>query len=115
MIDKRYAGRTGTAAAGRIALINSVGNLAGFGGPYLVGMIKEATGEFSTGLLVIAFMSRVAFTAGCALFGRRRSNIDARKTPPPLCLGRHATAPSPMSVFARKMAILPLFAEAAYA
>ncbi|MBF0564088.1 MAG: MFS transporter [Nitrospirae bacterium] len=31
----------GSAAAGGIALINSVGNLGGFAGPYLVGVIKE--------------------------------------------------------------------------
>ena len=36
---------SGTAAAGAIALINSVGNLAGFGGPYLIGWVKEATGQ----------------------------------------------------------------------
>jgi MFS family permease len=33
----------GTAAAGGIALINSVGNLGGFFGPYLVGLIKDHT------------------------------------------------------------------------
>ena len=32
-----------------IALINSIGNLAGFGGPYLIGWVKEATGSTSTG------------------------------------------------------------------
>ena len=36
---------SGTAAAGAIALINSIGNLAGFGGPYLIGWVKEATGS----------------------------------------------------------------------
>ena len=41
---------SGTAAAGAIALINSIGNLAGFGGPYLIGWVKEATGSTSTGL-----------------------------------------------------------------
>ena len=40
---------SGTAAAGAIALINSIGNLAGFGGPYLIGWVKEATGSTSTG------------------------------------------------------------------
>jgi D-galactonate transporter len=45
---------SGTAAAGGIALINSVGNLSGFAGPYLVGWIKEATGDFSMGLLALA-------------------------------------------------------------
>jgi ACS family tartrate transporter-like MFS transporter len=47
---------SGTAAAGAIALINSIGNLAGFGGPYLIGWVKEATGSTSTGLLVLAVL-----------------------------------------------------------
>jgi len=64
---------TGTAAAGGIALINSVGNLAGFGGPYLVGMVKEATGQFSTGLLVISFMPLVAMIV-TVVFGRLRKS-----------------------------------------
>jgi MFS family permease len=34
---------TGPAAAGGIALINSVGNLGGFVGPYVVGVIKDRT------------------------------------------------------------------------
>jgi MFS transporter, ACS family, tartrate transporter len=51
---------SGTAAAGAIALINSVGNLAGFGGPYLVGWVKEATGSAETGLMVLALFPLVA-------------------------------------------------------
>ncbi|MGE5158733.1 MAG: MFS transporter [Gemmatimonas sp.] len=47
---------SGTAAAGAIALINSVGNLAGFGGPYLIGWAKQATGSTSTGLLFLAVL-----------------------------------------------------------
>jgi len=37
---------TGTRAALTIALVNSIGNLAGFAGPYLVGWIKYATGAY---------------------------------------------------------------------
>jgi len=44
----------GTAAAGGIALINSVGNLGGFAGPYLVGWIKDSTGSYSAGMAVLA-------------------------------------------------------------
>ena len=51
---------SGTAAAGAIALINSIGNLAGFGGPYLVGWVKESTGSGSAGLLVLAVMPLIA-------------------------------------------------------
>jgi len=36
---------SGTAAAGGIALINSVGNLGGFFGPTLVGVVKDRTGS----------------------------------------------------------------------
>lgn len=51
---------TGTAAAGGIALINSIGNLAGFGGPYLIGWVKESTGSTATGLLVLAILPLIA-------------------------------------------------------
>jgi sugar phosphate permease len=44
---------TGTAAAGGLALINSIGNLGGFAGPYFVGWIKAATGAYSLALLII--------------------------------------------------------------
>jgi MFS transporter, ACS family, tartrate transporter len=44
----------GTAAAGGIALVNSVGNVGGFIGPILVGWIRESTGQFASGLLTLA-------------------------------------------------------------
>ena len=44
---------SGTAAAGGIALINSVGNLGGFFGPYLVGIIKDGTGSDTAALLLL--------------------------------------------------------------
>jgi D-galactonate transporter len=46
----------GSAAAGGIALINSLGNLSGFVGPYLVGWLKDVTGTTSTGLYAVAAM-----------------------------------------------------------
>jgi nitrate/nitrite transporter NarK len=45
---------SGTAAAAGIALINSIGNLGGFVGPYLVGLMKDATGSTDGGLLTLA-------------------------------------------------------------
>ncbi len=44
---------SGTAAAGGIALINSVGNLGGFAGPYLVGVIKDQTGSNVAALMTL--------------------------------------------------------------
>lgn len=42
-----------TAAAGGIALINSVGNLGGFFGPFLVGLIKDKTGSDVAAMLLL--------------------------------------------------------------
>ena len=44
----------GTAAAGGIALVNSIGNVGGFAGPFLIGWIRETTGGFSAGFLTLA-------------------------------------------------------------
>ena len=50
---------SGKAAAGGLALINTVGALGGFLGPYAIGLIKDTTGLFRGGLLLLA----VALTA----------------------------------------------------
>ena len=43
------------AGGGRgIALINSMGALGGFVGPYLIGRVRERTGEFAPALLLLA-------------------------------------------------------------
>ncbi|WP_225645802.1 MFS transporter [Bradyrhizobium australafricanum] len=51
---------TGAAAAGGLALINSIGSLAGFGGPYLVGWIKDGTGSAVAGLLFLSVLPLLA-------------------------------------------------------
>lgn len=51
---------SGTAAAAGIAFINSIANIAGFVGPMIIGRIKDATGSFSGGFLVIAGVSVIA-------------------------------------------------------
>ncbi|MEN9835270.1 MAG: hypothetical protein RL011_1463 [Pseudomonadota bacterium] len=45
---------SGVAAAGGIALINSIGNLAGFLSPYLVGWLNDQTRSPATGLYAIS-------------------------------------------------------------
>jgi ACS family tartrate transporter-like MFS transporter len=45
---------SGSAAAGGIALIVSVANLAGFVGPYMTGLLKGASGNFQSGLVLLA-------------------------------------------------------------
>jgi MFS family permease len=45
---------TGSAAAGGLAIIVSIGNLGGFAGPYIIGEIRERTGSFSWALISVA-------------------------------------------------------------
>jgi ACS family tartrate transporter-like MFS transporter len=45
---------TEAAAAGSIGLINSIGNLGGFLGPSILGVVKKHTGDFRAGLLMLA-------------------------------------------------------------
>jgi D-galactonate transporter len=45
---------TGSAAAGGIALIVSIGNLGGFVGPSMIGAVRESTGSFSWALISVA-------------------------------------------------------------
>jgi ACS family tartrate transporter-like MFS transporter len=44
---------TGTGAAAGLALVNSMGNLAGLVSPTVIGMIKQATGSFNAALLFL--------------------------------------------------------------
>lgn len=44
---------TTTAAAGAIAMINSIGNLGGFAGPYAMGFIRDLTGSFNGGIVFL--------------------------------------------------------------
>jgi ACS family tartrate transporter-like MFS transporter len=44
----------GTAAAAGIGLINAIGNLGGFFGPSIMGALRQSTGGYSGGLLVLA-------------------------------------------------------------
>jgi MFS transporter, ACS family, tartrate transporter len=54
---------SGAAAAGGIAAINSLGNLAGFFGPYAMGWIKDSTGSFGAGLLCLSGAGMVGVAA----------------------------------------------------
>ena len=58
---------SGSAAAAGIAVINSIGNLSGFFGPYAMGTIKDQTGSFSGGLLLISALAIAAMVIVLAL------------------------------------------------
>ena len=58
---------SGAAAAGGIAIINSIGNLSGFAGPYAMGYIKDATGGYEGGLQLLAGLGFLAMVIVLAL------------------------------------------------
>jgi ACS family tartrate transporter-like MFS transporter len=66
---------SGVAAAGGIALINSLGNTGGFLGPYLMGWFKQLTAGYSAGLTAVALI--LLMGAGLALVVRQ-PNTDCR-------------------------------------
>jgi ACS family tartrate transporter-like MFS transporter len=63
-------GLQGAAAAGAIALINSIGNLGGFLGPTAIGYARERTGSYAASLLLIALC--LAVGAALVLWERAR-------------------------------------------
>jgi MFS transporter, ACS family, tartrate transporter len=69
---------SGPAAAGGIALINSIGNLAGFAGPYVVGRLKDATGSYTAGLLSLSAAGLIATIILLAL----RHDQSLERVPP---------------------------------
>ena len=66
---------TGTAAAGGLALINSIGNLGGFAGPYFMGWMRTTTGNYSPALMIIGFGLALA---GLIALGMREAVADVR-------------------------------------
>jgi ACS family tartrate transporter-like MFS transporter len=67
---------SGVAAAPAIAVVNSIGNLGGYFGPYIIGFARTANGEFRGGLLaigaVLAGSGLLALTVGPLVAGQRR-------------------------------------------
>ena len=47
---------SGASAAAGIALINSIGNLGGFFGPFTIGWLKDKWGSYAGGLYVVGVM-----------------------------------------------------------
>jgi D-galactonate transporter len=58
---------SGAAAAAGIAVINSIGNLAGFAGPFAMGWIRDHTGSYTDGLLLLAALGIIAMAIVLAL------------------------------------------------
>ncbi len=63
---------SGAGAAAGIAMINSLGNLGGFVGPFVIGWLKDRTGTFSAGLYMVGAM--LGISAVVTVLLSRRSN-----------------------------------------
>jgi MFS family permease len=74
-LPPRFLARTATAAG--IALINSLGNLAGFVDTYAIGAIKDLTGSFSGGLQLLSGFGMIALLILAVLTHRRPDRIAA--------------------------------------
>ncbi|MGW8888867.1 MFS transporter [Streptomyces sp. NPDC055749] len=61
----------GTAAAAGLAAINSVGNLAGFVSPYMIGAVKDATGSTSLPMYILALS--LVIGAGAVLTTKKQT------------------------------------------
>ncbi len=64
---------SGQAAAGGLALINSIGALGGFAGPYLVGYLKDSYGTFTAGMFGLAIVLGVTTLLTLSLYAFNRS------------------------------------------
>lgn len=66
---------TGAAAAGGIALINSIGSLSGFGGPYVTGWLTDWTGDEKLALWVVGFLA--LSSAATAMYLHQQISVEA--------------------------------------
>src|SRR5439155_24669701 len=64
----------GNAAAAGIALVNSIGNTGGFVGPYMIGLLKDATGGTTGAFLGLAVFALVAGVLVLALGQRHHAS-----------------------------------------
>ena len=91
------------AAAGGIALINSMGAMGGFVGPYLMGEVKQRTGSFTWGLLplagfllaavvIVMWLRRAGSALGTEPVGRDIAGRREREVPSAPRIGTVGTA-----------------------
>ncbi|MDC6126995.1 MFS transporter, partial [Burkholderia gladioli] len=66
---------SGSGAAAGIAMINSIGNLGGFVGPFAIGWLKGVTGGYAAGLYVVG--ASLALSAVLTLVLARQSRQAA--------------------------------------
>ena len=66
---------TGPAAAASIAFINSVGNLGGFAGPYVIGFLTDKTGTYQAGIF---YLVASGIVGGLLVLSLRSASMSER-------------------------------------
>ncbi len=66
---------TGPAAAASIAFINSVGNLGGFAGPYVIGFLSDKTGTYQAGVF---YLVATGLVGGLLVLSLRSGSMSER-------------------------------------
>ncbi|MGP3769641.1 MFS transporter [Streptomyces sp. SDT5-1] len=86
---------TRSTAAVAVAVVNSVGNLGGFFGPYAIGWAKDSTGSATGGLLFLGGLTVLAFvlTVTIRIGGGRKDPADRAAPPVTEAADEPASAP----------------------
>jgi len=70
---------SGAGAAAGIAMINAIGNLGGFIGPFAIGWLKSRTGGYAAGLYVVAATLALSAVVTLLLSRQSRSAIAMKR------------------------------------
>lgn len=73
---------TGAAAAAGVALINTVGNMAGFSAGYVTGWLRDLTGSYVVPMFVVGAMLLMSAVLTAALFRAGRAGTHTANEPP---------------------------------
>ena len=60
------------AASAGLAQVNAIGNLAGFGGTYLIGAIRDATGSYILAVVPLTVVDAIGCVALVSIVARRK-------------------------------------------
>lgn len=70
---------SGTAAAAGIALINTIGNIAGFAAPYITGLVKDWTGLYEMPMFIVGAVMLVSSLLAFSLTGRLKDPTEVQQ------------------------------------
>ena len=67
---------SGAGAAAGIALINTIGNLAGFAAPYVTGAVKDATGSYQAPMFIVGALMLLSAVLAFSLSALAKTSVN---------------------------------------